>query len=567
MPDADPARRVRHVPVAARLLRGYGPLAAFAAFLLVVSVWVPSKVPEKVVGTGSIGPTGGSSGTRPGGTTGVTGEAGSEDTTPGGAAAPGGAVGAVAEGSGQVASVGEGGAGAQPCTDREEQVPGDPYSPPCISFSGGNGGTTTKGVTGEEILVAFRLLNEKGFQQTLAELAGASLIDSPEDVRRTVEALAEYFNQRFQFYGRKIKMAYYAGQGSNTQELIGRARERAEADATKVALEIKAFADLSGTSEPYAGALAAKSVVAFGTPYLSSEWHTKRRPFAWSLATDCTVVSQTVAEYSLRRLVGGTAKFAGGNLRGKPRKITALAPENSWYQECVNSGREVLRKAGTDYDVAPEKYTLDLGTMSNQANNIIPKLKNAGVTTIICGCDPVMPVWLSGAAAREDYYPEFINIGVALDDTDFVGQLWDQEFTKHSFGISPLTNESQRPPQESIAYEAYKTVRSDEPAYVVDLVYYQMYMLAIGIQLAGPTLTPDTFEQGMFSYPPKLGPFGEWGFGPGDYTPQEDVREIYWDPIGTSSYNGRPGRWVDPNPGKRYRQGEIPSGDPNIPVQ
>jgi hypothetical protein len=560
MSEPDP-RPVRAVPVAARLLRGYGPLAAFVVFLLAISVLVPSKVPERV-SAGSGGNT--ASGDGSGGSSDGSGGSGGDGST-GGGGAGGTANTVVEEGSGDVVS-GGGAAVVEGC-DREEQVPGDPYTPPCVSFSGDNGGATTKGVTGEEILVAFRLLNEKGFQQTLAELAGAALVDSPADIRRTVEALAEYFNQRFQFYGRKLSMRFYDGQGSNTQELLGRARERAEADATKVALEIKAFADISATSEPYAGALAAKQVVAFGTPYLSSEWHTKRRPYAWSLATDCTVVSQTVAEYALKRLYGGNAKYAGGNLKGKPRKITALAPENSWYQECVNSGREVLRKAGVDYDTEPEKYALDLGTMSNQSNNIIPKLKSAGVTTIICGCDPIMPVWLSGAAAREDYYPEFINIGVALDDTDFVGQLWDQEFTKHSFGISPLTNESQRPPQESIAYEAYKTVRPDEPAFVVDLIYYQMYMLAIGIQLAGPNLTPDTFEQGMFAYPPKLGPFGEWGFGPGDYTPQEDVREIYWDPVGVSTYNGKQGRWVDPNPGARYRQGAIPQGDPNLPIQ
>ena len=40
------------------------------------------------------------------------------------------------------------------------------------------------------------MLNERGFQQTLAELAGASLSDSPDSVTRTVQALADYFNQR-----------------------------------------------------------------------------------------------------------------------------------------------------------------------------------------------------------------------------------------------------------------------------------------------------------------------------------------------------------------------------------
>jgi hypothetical protein len=87
-----------------------------------------------------------------------------------------------------------------------------------------------------------------------------------------------------------------------------------------------------------------------------------------------------------------------------------------------------------------------------------------------------------------------------------------------------------------------------------------MAQMAIGLQMAGPNLTPQTFEQGMFSYPPKLGPAGVWGFGPHDYTTSDDVREIYWDPNTISNYNQKKGAYIEIGPGKRYRQGEIPSG-------
>jgi hypothetical protein len=91
-----------------------------------------------------------------------------------------------------------------------------------------------------------------------------------------------------------------------------------------------------------------------------------------------------------------------------------------------------------------------------------------------------------------------------------------------------------------------------------------MYMLATGIQMAGPNLTPATFEQGMFSYPKKQGPAGLWGYGQGDYTPQDDVREIYWNPNIPSPYNGKLGTYVDPTPGDagRYAKGNISAGDP-----
>jgi len=532
-----------------RLLRGYGPLAAFAVLLLLMSLLVPSKVQSSGARVASSGGTGSTGGT---GATGVGGTGATNGSTSSGAATGGG-------GTGGTVTPGS------PCGDRADQITGDPYSPPCIAFSGDNGGATATGVEGDKIKVAFRVLDEKGFQQTLASLAGANLVDTPDTVKNTVTALADYFNQHFQFYGRKIQIDFYNGVGSTTNELLGQGVDKAEADADTVQSQGD-FADLSGATEPYGDALYKRGIVSFGVPYLSREWMTSRRPFEWSLATDCSIVTETVSDYALKKLLGRPAKFAGGALKDKPRVTTAIAPDNPWYQECVGAGQTLLKQNGKDWDVTPIQYQLDLGTMSNQAANLVPKLQSEGVTTIVCGCDPIFPVFLSGAAARAGYYPEFINIGVALDDFDLVGQLWAPDFVKHSFGISPLGDDASKPSNQSIGYAAYKSVRQDEPAFSVDLIYYQMYMMAIGIQMAGPNLSPDTFEQGMFAYPKKLGPAGLWGFGPGDYTPQDDVREIYWDPNAVSNYNGKNGAWVDPSPGARYSRGQIPAGDPNIPV-
>lgn len=546
VPDPQPPRAFFRVNQ--RLLRGYGPLAVFIALLLLMSVLVPSKVPassDVAAGSGDFDPTSGPQtvDTTPGGgdTGGTAGSAGSAGTT-GGTVAGG--------------KVGE-------CGDRTEQVPGDPYSPPCIAFSGSNGGATAKGVTDKTIKVAFRVLNERGFQQTLAELAGASLSDSPDSIKRTVAALADYFNQRFQLYGRKIQIEFYEGRGSNTNELLGKGREQAVADAIQVADTIGAFADLSATSEPYAGALAERKVIGFGTPYLSRAWHEKRAPYAWSLATDGSLVSEFAAEYAVQKLYGGNADGAGGALKGKPRVFGTLAPENSWYQESVDNAEAIVRKAGEEPGYR-RAYVLDLGTMSDQATRIVADFKQRGITTILCGCDPILPVFLSGVANREQYFPEFIIVGTALTDADIVGQLWNQNFASHAFGVSPL--ESFLPPTQTIAYAAYKSVRKDEPAFSVDLIYYQMYMLAIGLHMAGPNLTPETFNNGMFAYPGKSGPVGLWKFGVGDRTAANDVREIYWDATAISTYNSKQGAYIGANGGVRFQQGQIPKAPPSRPA-
>ena len=100
----------------------------------------------------------------------------------------------------------------------------------------------------------------------------------------------------------------------------------------------------------------------------------------------------------------------------------------------------------------------------------------------------------------------------------------------------------------------------EEPAFSVDLIYNQMYMLAIGIQMAGPDLNPETFRSGMYDYPPRSGPLGLWDFGPGDHTTADDVREIYWDPNAVSSYNFQPGAYIGVNRSQRYLRDQLPSG-------
>jgi hypothetical protein len=534
-----------------RLLRGYGPLAALALMLILVSLLVPSKAQKtEKISTDSTSSNNSASSVID---TGSAGDTSSTGDAAGTAAPPAG---------GGNDAAGQPIAAPSACADRPDQVSGDPYSPPCATFSGNNGGATAKGITATDINVAYRVLNEKGFQQTLAALAGASLVDTPDTIKNTVEALGEYFSKNYQLYGRKIHFKYYDGQGSNVDELLGKGRDKAEVDATTVD-GMDVFADMSATSEPYAGALASKGIIGFGDPYLSQNWHDQHAPYIWSIATDGTKVANFAAEYATKKLCGGAADHAGGSLKGIPRKFATFAPENSWYQESVQVARGTFTAAGCDPGVNVE-YQLDLGTMSNQAANLIAQMQSSGVTTILCGCDPIIPVFLSGVANRQGYYPEFIIVGTALTDTDIVGQLWNQAFASHAFGVSSLTEPTS--PTKSLGYAAYKTVRQDEPAFSVDLIYYQMAQMAIGLQMAGPNLTVESFRNGMFAYPPRLGPAGVWGFGPHDYTTADDVREIYWDPNAISNYNQRKGAFVETDH-KRFRVGEIPAGTLLVPAQ
>jgi len=526
-----------------RLLKGYGPLAALLVAFVLMAMLVPTKAPQQDVVHETQKVTGGT-GTGTGtGTNAAAATAGS--TTGGSAGAAGAGATAGAKTSGAAASATAAGhtgacAGAQ--------VPGDPYSPPCISFSGSNGGATSPGVTANQINVTYRITSDsESFQQTLASLGGANIVDTTADIERTITALATYFDNHFQFYGRKLNIEYFNGQGSITNELLGSGQQQADADAVTAAQQLHAFAELNGASEPYGVALSGQHVVNFGVPYLSASFMANYAPYMWSLDTESNDVVSATQELYLKSMAGGPATYAGGSLKGQPRKVAIIAPSDPWYQTAAQSAVQEAAAAG--HPVADNiQYQLNLSTLSSQAATVISQLQNDGITTVFCGCDPVFPVYLTSRAAEQGYQPEWIVAGVALTDQDIVGQLFQQSEWSHAFGVS--FNGPTLPKQQTFGYAAYKQVSpSTEPANAVDIIYAQMYEMAIGLQMAGPNLTPQTFESGMRAYPGSQAGapnalYGTWGFPDGHFTPQEDWTFIYWNPSMTSPYNDKTGAYV-----------------------
>ena len=248
-----------------------------------------------------------------------------------------------------------------------------------------------------------------------------------------------------------MKIAFYDGQGSNTNELLGKGRDKAEADAEQGGRRRSApFADLSATSEPYADALADR------------ERHRLRHAVPLPRVARAAGAVRLVARH--RRHPGvraGRRVRQQAAARASRRPTPAVRPQGQAPQVRHHRPRELLvpgvgattpgaspQEAGNDPGVNV-KYQLDLSTMSSQANNIIPKLKNDGVTTIVCGCDPVLPVFLSGVANREQYFPEFIIAGTALTDADIVGQLWEPGRSRRTPSASARSSRSSRRPRPS----------------------------------------------------------------------------------------------------------------------
>ena len=362
--------------------------------------------------------------------------------------------------------------------DRPQQVPDMAYSPPCFAFTGDNGGAT---IPGRHRRHDPGRLPPHGrpepAQDCSADLGGVQLDESNEEMARTAEGLVEYFNQNFQFYGRKIELVLYDGRGRCCQEFLGAGQDAASNDAIKVANEIGAFADVTGAHPalrrrpgPQRGRRRS------GRPTCPASGSTPRRPYAWSNVPDCTVDRPSAsAEYANKRLLGRDAHV-------RRRRPAGQAPHDGGHrprQPRVPAVRRRVRGghlAGQGNQVALRlDYTLDVATLRTQAANLIAKLKAEGITSVSCGCDPILPVYLAQEATAQDYYPEWLIAGAGFTDLDLGGQIiannaadqWNQAFGGSRVGRA-------QSPETSDAYAAYRSVRTDEPSVLVDLIYYQM---------------------------------------------------------------------------------------------
>lgn len=462
--------------------------------------------------------------------------------------------------------IGKGPATSGDCEGGARQTK-EPYSPPCIKWKGGdNGGATSLGVTEKAVKVVFREGNLPSLFAVAGKIGkGLGITDDDEDVRRTTRAYFDYFNKKFETYGRKVEVEFYKGKGDQLQEFFGGSPEAATADAIRVSQEIKAFADLSVLTVPYAEALAKQKVLAIPPIHMSRSWYKDHAPYTWGVFVDCSRLVDAIMDYGLKRLFDKPAKYAGDPaMRTETRKLAVVTPEQPWYKECVDEGVAKLEKLGKKLDLRIN-YKLDFGQLATDAPGIVAKLKAAGITTIACGCDPILPLFMAGQADQQNYHPEWFVAATALTDVDVLGQIYPADQWKHAFGLSFLGVINQGAKSES--YRAYKEVRDDEPAFVHDVLYFPILLFFLGIQTAGPNLTPETFQQGLFNLEPLVGETGTWSFGPDDYTATDDAREIYWDPKGESPFNGKPGRYAEGLGGKRFSGADWPSGQPDLPIK
>lgn len=475
-------------------------------------------------GAGGVGPSGGGAGTA------------------GSGARPAGAAGAANAPSASGVSK----TGVQ-CGPGVRQFPWSKYAPPCVpAFKGDNGGETTPGVTKDTITLTYRKTTSPS--SAAINAASPNAIAPDEQTIADTQRYIELFNQNFELYGRKVVLKVYDGQSDPLLEVQGQNQSQAQGDAVR-AKEQGAFADVTGlTTQIYAEALVDQKIVSTGSIYMSQKWLTDQSPFAyeaWFPTGDNTAYA--AVGLVCQRLKDLPAIDSGDEIMKTQKRVFGImTPENPVYSAAGDIMERGLKECGAPIGKRI-KYALNIATASQQAASAVAQMKAAGVTTVVCGCDPIGPVFFAQAANQQQYYPEW--------DTLWWGDVSQRAIDSGQWARSiAIGTAGQVAPKDQLeAYQAMKRAGAEpaQPNYSVP--YYNLLQLFMGLHAAGPKLTPESLQRGMFSLPKtEEGEIGAWSFGRGAFSPHTSFVVSYWDPNLVSEFDGQKGGYVACEGGKRF---------------
>ncbi len=434
------------------------------------------------------------------------------------------------------------------------------FAPECYATAAGNGGATAPGVTGDEIKVVVYIAQET---DAVLDFITAPIAndDTGAQAEQTYQGFTDMFNAYMQTYGRTVKLEFLHASGQSTDEVAARA------DAVKAMEEMGAFAVWGGPvlSNAWTQEIKARGGVCIGCPALDDA-----APSVFSVAPSGDETRALMVEYIAKKLAGKPAKFAGqADFRSKDRVFGHLWIDtgSADAQRGADDLKTLLADKGLDL-AQQIGYELNPGTLQEQATTIISRLKEAGVTSVILGGDPIAPKTFTEVATAQDYHPEWIMGTATLQDTTAFGRTYDQEQWSHAFGISYLTARlatGLAAPDVLYKWWTGTLAPADD---TVGVLWPNPATFFAGVQAAGPRLTRESFRDGLFAgdvpEPAITQPaisFGQHGLWKAvDYNGIDDVTEIWWDPTATGDDElHKPGtgmyRFVDG--GKRFLPGAM----------
>ena len=437
-------------------------------------------------------------------------------------------------------------------------------APPCVvewPADADNGGSTAPGVSEDSIVMLLRV-----------DVGPTNLVEDVGTSNQEWLDVIDIYNHHYELWGRQIRIEFLEASGSS--EVAQRA------DATRAINDHDPFLAIDTTSTQegtgiFASELAARGVIVWAnsTPWQETQ---DQAGFRWGAQPDDRVAVLHATEYVGKRVADRPVQWAGDeSLNGQARQLGLVHTDRwdrSFFEEQASTqGFELAETVSYDEDEPSAQR-------QERARVVIARLKDAGVTTVILGTDPIFTSQLTVAATDQDFFPEWVITGYGNHDSIFLARNYDQEQWAHAFGPGPIAaNLSDQRTDVATLYRWHHGREALDPFARGQASQITRWPAAC-IQLAGPDLTAETFRDGCFSLPPTGGTYCDCvttagaAFGDGrlpwtDYTGSDDMTEKWWD----AEFEGENeigivglGTWMKVDGGRRYAIGDWTDEDPSV---
>jgi hypothetical protein len=373
--------------------------------------------------------------------------------------------------------------------------------------------------------------------------------------------LVKYVNSHFEMYGRQIvlrKLDITGGAGGfsspTAQQQVQDADTAAGLNGNGGIFASLAYAPVGGTAFYYYDRLAQDGVLSVqSAPLLETEAHLASSPYLWSTLPGYDKVEANLGNLYCNQLKGHLPEHAG----------PPTPPAQTWgtrkiavFYETTSNGLAVDPRPlvatlnGCGVSVTAQALSNDSG--SNTA--AINQMQQSQATTVACLCNATQLAGLMSAGSHQAFFPEWLVNDEQFLSVDSAGpqQQFPTEQQGHVIGTS-YNNEFLDPSNEFW----YRAAKEADPALAYSqhswnvYAYYryeELMVLASGIQQAGPHLTAQSFQQGL--YDTQYGNVGHGArpyyqaavsFGPGDHSFFDDAAAI-WFSTSDTSYTGDQGQ-------------------------
>jgi hypothetical protein len=443
---------------------------------------------------------------------------------------------------------------------------------PCFApFHGDNGGPTSAGVTKDAIKVVVYEANASDPLAAMVSAVAGGFTD-PTTTETVRQGIVDMYQHYYETYGRTVELVPFRGTGASTDPVA------AVADAETIARDLQPFIVIGGPAltNAFADTLASRHVVCIQcTPGQPNAFYVRHAPFVWDLLMNPEQNGLMVNEYLGKRLANRKASYAGDAAMHDRTRVfgavhIALGPDTAAIADIL---RKDLARYGVSYAV--DVPFSDPATLASTARDIITKLKQAGVTTVVYTGDPLAPATLTKVATEQGYFPEWVITGTALIDTSVLSRTYDQRQWAHAFGPADLFIRSAT--GANATADLWKWYYGSAPplegSALAGLIS-PLSILYIVLELMGPDVTAQNFQRALFGAPtikgtPTLGQisFGTRLWPNPDYSALDDQAEVWWDPSATGvdelGHSGK-GMWQWVDGGARVLPGHWPSSQPDV---